>query len=63
MDKLKQSLHFPNEMLIEIREQAVRLDRSMSWVVQQASKIARKRLRALPSDPQSEKLRARALDG
>lgn len=35
-DKRKQSLHFPEEMLLEIQEQATRQDRSLSWIVQQA---------------------------
>ncbi len=33
-DKRKQSLYFPEEMLGEIEQQAQRLDRSLSWVVQ-----------------------------
>lgn len=40
-DKRKQSLYFPEEMLDEIKEEANRQDRSMSWIVQQAWKIAR----------------------
>ena len=40
-DKRKQSLYFPEEMLKEIQEEANRQDRSLSWVVQQAWKIAR----------------------
>jgi uncharacterized small protein (TIGR04563 family) len=47
----KQSLYFPEEMLVEIREEATRLDRSLSWVVQRAWKLARNRIRAMPSDP------------
>lgn len=49
MDKLKQSLYFPEDMLLEIRDEAARLDRSLSWVVQRAWKLARKQLRAMPS--------------
>jgi len=33
-DARKQSLYFPEEMLVEIEPQAQRLDRSLSWVVQ-----------------------------
>jgi uncharacterized small protein (TIGR04563 family) len=55
VDKFKQSLYFPEKMLVEIREEAIRLDRSMSWVVQRAWKVARKQVQALPGDP--------ALDG
>lgn len=47
----KQSLYFPEEMLVEIREEAARLDRSLSWVVQRAWKLARKQVRAMPGDP------------
>ena len=44
-DKRKQSLYFPEEMLKEIQEEANRQDRSLSWVVQQAWKIARERIK------------------
>ena len=37
-DKRKQSLYFPESMLQEIKEEAARLDRSLSWVVQRAWK-------------------------
>jgi uncharacterized small protein (TIGR04563 family) len=48
-DKRKQSLYFPAEMLAEIESEASRLDRSMSWLVQKAWKIARKELSKYPS--------------
>ncbi len=48
-DKRKQSLYFPESMLQEIKEEAARLDRSLSWVVQRAWKIARLEIRKLPS--------------
>ncbi len=48
-DKRKQSLYFPEAMLQEIKEEAARLDRSLSWIVQRAWKIARPDLRKLPS--------------
>jgi len=48
-DKRKQSLYFPESMLTEIKEEAARLDRSLSWIVQRAWKIARPELRKLPS--------------
>ncbi len=47
-DKCKQSLYFPESMLREITEEAQRLDRSMSWVVQRAWKIARDEVKKLP---------------
>ncbi|HKD42847.1 MAG TPA: TIGR04563 family protein [Myxococcaceae bacterium] len=48
-DKRKQSLYFPEEMLREIQEEANRQDRSLSWVVQQAWKIARERIKSFPA--------------
>lgn len=48
-DKRKQSLYFPESMLAEIQEEAKRLDRSLSWVVQKAWKIAREQIKKLPS--------------
>ena len=48
-DKRKQSLYFPEEMLKEIQQEAVRLDRSLSWIVQQGWKIARDKLKAFPA--------------
>ena len=55
-DPRKQSLYFPNEMLQEIKDEAARLDRSLSWVVQRAWKLAYGELRKLPSvnDPGPE---------
>jgi len=48
-DNRKQSLYFPEDMLDEIQREATRQDRSMSWVVQQAWRIARAEIRKLPS--------------
>lgn len=48
-DKRKQSLYFPESMLEEINEEAVRLDRSLSWIVQRAWKTARPDIRKIPS--------------
>ncbi len=48
-DKRKQSLYFPESMLQEIKEEAARLDRSLSWVVQRAWKLARQEIKKLPS--------------
>ncbi len=47
-DKRKQSLYFPESMLQEIKEEAARLDRSLSWVVQRAWKISRLEIKKLP---------------
>jgi uncharacterized small protein (TIGR04563 family) len=48
-DKRKQSLYFPEDMLQEIQQEAARLDRSLSWVVQQGWKRARAQVKAFPS--------------
>jgi uncharacterized small protein (TIGR04563 family) len=64
-DKRKQSLYFPEEMLKEIQQEAARLDRSLSWVVQQGWKIARERIKAFPAvndglpDPREEATQGR----
>ncbi len=48
-DKRKQSLYFPESMLLEIQQEAARLDRSLSWVMQRAWKLARAEIKRLPS--------------
>lgn len=48
-DKRKQSLYFPEEMLKEIEHEANRQDRSMSWIVQQAWRVARGEITRFPS--------------
>jgi uncharacterized small protein (TIGR04563 family) len=47
--KQKQSLYFPEEMLQEIRAEAARQDRSLSWIIQRAWTLARKDIAAIPS--------------
>jgi uncharacterized small protein (TIGR04563 family) len=47
-DRRKQSLYFPEDMLREIQEEATRQDRSLSWVIQQAWKVARGQLAKVP---------------
>ena len=48
-DKRKQSLYFPEDMLKEIQDEAARQDRSLSWIVQKAWKLARKDIMKYPS--------------
>ncbi len=48
-DKRKQSLYFPESTLGELRVEAARLDRSVSWLVQTAWKVARQQVMAMPS--------------
>ncbi len=47
-DKRKQSLYFPETMLDDIKQEAKRLNRSLSWVVQRAWKVARRDMKNLP---------------
>jgi uncharacterized small protein (TIGR04563 family) len=48
-DKRKQSLYFPEDMLKEMMEEATRQDRSLSWIVQKAWRIARRDIKRVPS--------------
>ncbi|WP_242336729.1 MULTISPECIES: TIGR04563 family protein [Anaeromyxobacter] len=48
-DARKQSLYFPEEMLQQMQEEAIRQDRSLSWIVQHAWRLARERISRLPS--------------
>jgi uncharacterized small protein (TIGR04563 family) len=48
-DKRKQSLYFPEDVLQEIQAEAIRQDRSLSWIVQQAWKLGRERLMKVPN--------------
>jgi uncharacterized small protein (TIGR04563 family) len=48
-DHRKQSLYFPEEMLMEIQVEATRQDRSLSWIVQQAWKVSRGDIQKMPS--------------
>ena len=48
-DKRKQSLYFPEGMLDEVRLEATRQDRSLSWIVQAAWRLAREEVKAIPT--------------
>jgi len=48
-DMRKQSLYFPADVVKEMQAEAKRLDRSLSWVVQRAWKVAREEMRNLPT--------------
>ena len=48
IDNRKQSLYIPGEQLREIREQAARLDRSLSWIVQKAWEYGRDAIKRMP---------------
>lgn len=48
-DKRKRSLYFPDNILREMQGEAKRQERSLSWIVQYAWRIARAELMRLPS--------------
>lgn len=48
-DKRKRSLYFPDNILREMQEEAKRQERSLSWIVQYAWRVARAELMRLPS--------------
>ena len=47
-EKRKQSLYFPVEMLDEMQKEADRLERPVSWVMQQAWKLSKETIGAYP---------------
>jgi uncharacterized small protein (TIGR04563 family) len=49
MDKRKQSLYFPEDMLNDLKKEAERVDRSLSWVVQRCIRAAMKEIKGMPS--------------
>lgn len=55
-DKRKQSVYFPVDMLEEIQAEALRQDRTVSWIVQRAWKVAREEIMKYPSinDPSDD---------
>jgi uncharacterized small protein (TIGR04563 family) len=48
-DARKQSLYFPEHVLDQIQKEAIRLDRSLSWIVQRAWRLAREHIGKMPS--------------
>lgn len=45
----RQALYFPKTMLAEILTEAKRQDRSISWLLQQAWRLARHEMKKIPS--------------
>jgi uncharacterized small protein (TIGR04563 family) len=45
----RQNLYFPADMLAELQREALRQDRSISWLLHQAWRIARAEMRRIPS--------------
>lgn len=46
------SLYFPQEMADQVAEQAVRLDRSKSWVVQECVRLSQMAISEMEGPPQ-----------
>ena len=53
-DKRKQSIYLPVEVLLDLRSEANRTDRSLSWLLQKAWKSARANIADLPTIPKRE---------
>ena len=47
-DRRKQSVYFPEQLLRQVLEEAARLDRSASWVMQKAWRLSYKCIADLP---------------
>jgi uncharacterized small protein (TIGR04563 family) len=47
-NKRRQSLYFSSAILKEIKKEAARQDRSLSWIAQMAWRISRKEIMSLP---------------
>jgi uncharacterized small protein (TIGR04563 family) len=48
-DNCKQSLYLTKEMLMEMRLEAERLDRSLSWLVHTAWKLSKDKIQSMPA--------------
>ncbi|MDE0881258.1 MAG: TIGR04563 family protein [Myxococcota bacterium] len=46
--KVKQSVYLPEEMLSQLRSEAERLERPMSWVLNRAWRIASPQIQSMP---------------
>ncbi len=46
--KKKLTLYFPEDMLKETKQEAIRQDRSMSWILQTAWRLARDEMKRYP---------------
>jgi uncharacterized small protein (TIGR04563 family) len=54
-DRRKITIYLPTEILLEIRVQADRLDRTVSWLLQRGWKLSKKLIQASPAPPADEK--------
>lgn len=50
-DSRKQSIYLPEDILADLRTEATRTDRSLSWLLQQAWRVAKGRIAELPTAP------------
>lgn len=50
-DSRKQSLYIPEDLLQEVQHEAIRMDRSLSWIVQRCIRESIGSIRALPGVP------------
>jgi len=48
-DKRKKSFYLPSEFIEEIEKEALRLDRSLSWIIQRAWVEGRDKIKKYPS--------------
>jgi uncharacterized small protein (TIGR04563 family) len=53
-EKIEQPLYWPEALLAFARAEARRLDRTISWLVQRAWKLASGRIRGIPSTEQAK---------
>lgn len=49
VDKRKQSFYLPEKYIEEIQKEAIRLDRSLSWIIQRAWVEAKEKIQNYPS--------------
>ena len=52
--KNKVSIYLPKEILDELKNEKERLDRSASWLIQRAWKVANKEIKKMPSIKDSD---------
>lgn len=46
--KKKMTLYFPEELIQKTKQEALRHDRSMSWIIEMAWRIAQERIESMP---------------
>lgn len=61
-DKRKQSMYFPSHMIEALEREAIRQDRSLSWLVQMAWQMAAPHIEKMPSAESMVSAATRAMD-